>query len=44
MVYKYDRAIDDWREREMIHYVYMGAEIQQNFYSPIKQWANELIS
>ena len=25
MVYKYDRDIDDWREREMIHYVYRGA-------------------
>lgn len=32
MVYKYDRAIDGWREREMIHYVYMGTEIQQRIY------------
>nr|WP_314680186.1 hypothetical protein [uncultured Capnocytophaga sp.] len=32
MVYKYDRDIDDWREREMIHYVYRGAEIQERIY------------
>ena len=29
MIYKYDRSIKDWREREMIHYVYMGTEIQE---------------
>ena len=32
MVYKYDRSIKDWREREMIHYVYMGTEIQERIY------------
>ena len=32
MVYKYDWSIKDWREREMIHYVYMGSEIQERVY------------
>ena len=32
LVYKYDRATESWREREMIHYVYMGAEIQERIY------------
>lgn len=36
IVYKYDRDIDDWREHEMIHYVYRGAEIQQRIYDKNK--------
>ena len=36
IVYKYDRDIDHWREHEMIHYVYRGAEIQQRIYDKNK--------